>query len=57
MVYCVVYDIGKKDLVVDSFLSPGAAEQFIQATQQWFALPLRVIKLLDVRGILLDRTD
>ncbi|MDI6720088.1 MAG: hypothetical protein QMD46_10810 [Methanomicrobiales archaeon] len=55
MVYCVVCDIGQKDLIVDSFLSAGAAEQFVQTTQQWFALPLRVIKLLDVRGILLDK--
>lgn len=57
MVYYVVCDIGQKDMVLDSFLSRKAAERFIQTMQEWFALPLQIKDLLNVRDLIFDRNS
>jgi hypothetical protein len=55
MVYYVVCDGGQENLVLDTFVSKSAAEQFIQTMQVWFALPLQIRDLLDANSILIDK--
>ena len=56
MVYCVLCEIGEEELVLDSFVSQRAAEQYIQTAQEWFALPLTIKKMLKIQSVVIEKS-
>ncbi|MDD1677433.1 MAG: hypothetical protein LUQ40_06840 [Methanomicrobiales archaeon] len=53
--YSVVCDTGTTYMVVESFISRQAAEQFAREMQSWFAIPLRIKKIMKSGSLLLDK--
>ena len=56
MVYCVLCEMGEEDLVLDSFVSKGAAEQYVQKAQKWFALPLIIRKMMNIQSVIIEKS-
>jgi len=53
--YSVVCDTGSTYMVVESFISRQAAEQFAREMQDWFAIPLKIKKMMKSGNILFDK--